>query len=513
MTTLPHHRALDIGPSTSAVLARLGEHAATRTKSTAMRDSAADGEERTTNWGELERAVASLAERLRKMDAPGRVVMLSCPNRAEFVAAFLAVLAADAWVMPVHPRLTASELRALAARCEARAIIATDETLESLAGAGVAPIRVESVLCDTRMPPLSRFRSGGGRGGLYLQSSGTTGLPRIAIRSAASLDAVAANVAWAAALKTTDEVLACIPLGHSYGLENGLLGPVWAGTCIRIVDGFDPHVVRRHLRESSSVFPGVPFMFDALAPSEITLQAERDGAPVPVAEDALRLCYSAGSPLPSAVAERFQHRFRVSVGQLYGATEIGSVTFNETAPGEFHPRCVGGPLPGVRILTLDSMNPDVERPLPPGVEGQVAVFAPSMLDGYLDGEVPVTGGFFLTGDLGRIDEHSRLWITGRLKLQIDVGGLKVNPAEVEEALLEHPAVAECVVVAMPLSSTIARVRAIVVAAADRQVSEEELRAFLSERLAPYKIPRRIQFRAALPRSPLGKLLRREIEQS
>jgi long-chain acyl-CoA synthetase len=136
-----------------------------------------------------------------------------------------------------------------------------------------------------------------------------------------------------------------------------------------------------------------------------------------------------------------------------------------------------------------------------------------MLDRYLEGDAPILDGFFLTGDLGRLDERNRLWITGRLKLQIDVGGLKVNPTEVESLLLEHPAVADCVVLPMPISDTIGRVRAIVVPRPSASPTTEELRHFLSARLAPYKIPRVIEFRDTLPRSAVGKVLRREVELS
>jgi long-chain acyl-CoA synthetase len=217
--------------------------------------------------------------------------------------------------------------------------------------------------------------------------------------------------------------------------------------------------------------------------------------------------------MPRAVASEFERCVGLGVGQLYGATEIGSVTFTQPACSDFDPACAGVPLPGVHIRVLDPGDPDPRRPLPVGSEGHIAVSAPSMLDGYVDGDAPVRHGFFLTGDLGRLDDRNRLWITGRLKLQIDVGGLKVNPAEVESALLEHPAVVECVVVCMPLTDTISRVRAIVVRRNDAPSTPEELRRFLGTRLAPYKIPRVIEFRESLPRSAAGKILRKEVELS
>jgi long-chain acyl-CoA synthetase len=492
-----------------AILARLAEHARRRPDAPAIREMTPPHPALTITWSELHRQALTLAAHLRAIDAPGRVLLLSSPNRAEFIVAFLAILMADAAVMPLHPRLAPPELLRVAKLTGAAAVIGTDEALGVLAALEIHPFRIETLLdhAGPAAPSAPPLAGGQTRSALLLQSSGTTGMPRTAFRSGRSLDAVATNVAFAAALSPADEVLACIPLCHSYGVENALLAPILAGSCIRLLDGFDPVLVPQCLEGGVSVFPGVPFMFEALARTEVPGNNRRRAA------GTLRLAYSAGGAMPRAVAAQFQQQAGIAVGQLYGATEIGSVTFNHPASAGFDTSCVGVGLPGVRIVVLDPAEPDPRHPLPAGAEGHIAVAAPSMLDRYLDGDAPIVGGFFLTGDLGRIDDRARLWITGRLKLQIDVGGLKVNPAEVERALLEHPAVADCAVVAMPLSDTIARVRAVVVANAEKTVSSEDLRRFLGERLAPYKVPRLIEFRQALPRSPMGKLLRKELERS
>ena len=158
----------------------------------------------------------------------------------------------------------------------------------------------------------------------------------------------------------------------------------------------------------------------------------------------------------------------------------------------------------IRIVGQD----DPTMVLPADQEGHVAIAAPSMLSRYLDEETPLAGGHFLTGDLGRLDERGRLHITGRLKLLMDVGGLKVNPLEIESVLLRHPRLSACAVVPMALSDTVTRPRALVVPrpGADPP-SVEELRCFLKEHLSPYKVPRVIEQVQSLPRSPSGKLLR------
>jgi long-chain acyl-CoA synthetase len=164
------------------------------------------------------------------------------------------------------------------------------------------------------------------------------------------------------------------------------------------------------------------------------------------------------------------------------------------------------------VRILDPGDPD--HVLPAGTEGQVAVAAPSMLCGYVGADVPLAGAHFLTGDLGRLDERGRLHLTGRLKLLIDVGGLKVNPVEVERVLMEHPLVGECAVVPVRLSDTVERIRAVVAPAPGSPpgaLNAEELRRFAQTRLAPHKVPRVVEIRGALPRSPAGKVLRSELE--
>ena len=146
-------------------------------------------------------------------------------------------------------------------------------------------------------------------------------------------------------------------------------------------------------------------------------------------------------------------------------------------------------------------------------DGQILVRATSMFAGYLTGEPVLTSdGFFPTGDLGRIDAHGNLTVTGRIKLLIDVGGLKVNPLEVEDVLQQHPGVAACVVVPIRLSETISRIKAVVRPTDPASPpAVDELRRFARARLTPHKIPRVFEFRDALPTSPAGKILRHLVE--
>jgi acyl-CoA synthetase (AMP-forming)/AMP-acid ligase II len=480
------------------LLHRLTRHAKRTPHAPAVRR--ADGAERTVvTYRELAVAVSITAAQVARFVAPGDVVLLVCPNDARFHTAFLAILAAGGRAFPVSPDSTAAELAAAAERSGAALVIGTDAALAAVNVPAKLPL--PAPVADPEARGLLRLLARDTRaGGLLLQSSGTTGLPKIVLRGAASLDAVADQMVEAIGFRPGDRVLMCLPLCHSYGLEHGLLAPVLAGACVHLLSGFDLHAVGAQLADTGiDVFPGVPFMFEALA-------RQGGGRMLP----SLRRAYSAGGPLPGQVGEAFRARYGVRVSQLYGATEIGSVTYGDPQSEAFDPAGVGRPMRGVAVRILDTADPRPGRPLPPGAEGQVAVRAESMLSGYVPDETPPTlDGFFLTGDLGTFDSHGTLTITGRTKLLIEVGGLKVNPLEVEAVLMQHPGVERCVVIPVRVSETVCRLKAVVTPrpGAEAPPTPESLRKFARERLVPYKVPRVFEVRDALPLSPTGKVLR------
>ena len=393
--------------------------------------------------------------------------------------------------MPVHPSLADPEVETIVQRTGARLALVDPRCGFSPTGASIPS---HDTLDELPHQPPAAFPAPG-RAALLLQSSGTTGLPKIALRPASAIDAVARNVAEASKLSPNDRVFAAIPICHAYGIENCFLASVWAGATVHLCDGLDLPASTTAFTGGATVFPGVPFMFEVLAKSQFA------------AATSLRCAYSAGAPLPTQISRAFSEKFGVKIGQLYGASELGSLTFSNPADND---TSVGVPMQGVRILILDPDDPDPARPHSTGSEGQVAISAPSMLSRYIDGEAPITRGFFMTGDLGRLDAGGRLFITGRLKHLIDIGGTKVNPAEVELAIKEHPGVAECVVVAIQVTQTVSRLKAIVTPSGT-DLDPDDLRAFARERLAGFKVPRVIEVRQTLPRSPTGKILRRELE--
>jgi acyl-coenzyme A synthetase/AMP-(fatty) acid ligase len=373
--------------------------------------------------------------------------------------------------------------------------VGTGRACSALEGAVPAVFEADEVLARSGDGVIARAG-----GNLLLCSSGTTGRPKIVVRDAASVDAVSANMVGGVGFRPDDRVLAIVPLCHSYGLEHGLLAPLWAGSTVHLCAGLDLGVVVSQLLEGGiTLFPSVPSVYDMMC----RVGEGRRSA-------TLRKAYAAGAPLPASVYAAFEAKYGVRIGQLYGATEIGSVSFADPDGPNFEPRGVGRPFRGVDVRVID---PATREARAAEEEGEVLVSAPSMLREYLNETTPAADvGYFSTGDLGRVDAHGNLFITGRLKLLVDIGGQKVNVLEVEELLARHPAVGEAAVVAVKVSETVSRLKAVVTARdVARPPAPEELRRFLRERLSAYKVPREIEVRPALPRSASGKVLRRLLE--
>lgn len=489
-------------------------HAAERPQAVAMMDIASAGAvERSVAWHELLDEIKMRARVVRASVAPGGSLVVAISSGIDLAAWIGGGVHAGMRVVLMHPRSGPAEVAIVVSKSGAGAIIA-DDGLMSGVSANVTRLRwaddsysLSAAEGGGRAAGLSREglpaphpasnRSSGTsmRGSVVLSTSGTTGLPKLVIRDENALDADARQVTDGLALDTGDRVLCVPPLCHSYGIDL-LFGSWWSGACLCVMREYDWAGAAAQLMGGVTVLPGVPFVFESLARS-------------PARAPRLRVAVSAGSMLSARVRDEFMTAWGVGVGQLYGASELGTVAVHVSKD---NPCSIGPGLSGVSMRVVHRDDP--LREVPAGIEGELLVCAPSMLSGCVEGDVERVDGHVRMGDLARRDAKGNVTITGRLKLVIDSGGFKVNPLEVEGVLLEHPGVADCAVSAMDLSDTIQRVFAFVVA---RDVAnppgERALRSFLLERLAPAKVPRRIAFVGSLPKSPLGKLLRNRLPRA
>jgi long-chain acyl-CoA synthetase len=431
----------------------------------------------------------------------GDPVAVILPNGLASAASILALMRLGAVATPLSPQCKPAELAFVFRDAGVKAAVTDDRGAALCRGLDVRVLTALDAMADE--PPLApRDRAGDA---IYQYSSGSTGRPKRVPRTHAQLAAEAEAYVRATGLGADDTILCALPLFHTYGLGCCLMAAVHSGATLVILDGPAPFAIHRGRaldlleRHGVTVFPAVPFMLRLLADGERRADLS-----------ALRFCFSAANALPRSTFEAFDRRFGVPVRQLYGLTEAGAVTVNADGDPWATARSVGRPLPGVELEVRDAGG----RPAESGRIGEIAIRGPAMTRGYggVDEEVnrqAFPGGWFLTGDRGRLDEDRRLIITGRRKLLIDVRGDKVDPIEVEDVLAVHPKVREVVVVGAPSGvDGEERVKAVVVAR--DPCGERELIRFCRERLANHKLPELVEFRDEIPRSPLGKVLRKDL---
>lgn len=446
-------------------------------------------------WAQLldrvERAAAGLtAEGI----AAGDAVALLLPNSPAFVVGFLAVTGLGAVAVPLNPAFKPGELAFYFEDSGVRAVLgdappgvpslSVDALVEAHAGAPLAPRAPEEAL-------------------VYGYSSGTTGRPKRVARTHGECWAEADSYRASVEITATDTLFCAVPLFHSYGMGSCLATFVRTGATLVVMEEANPFILHRRRalelleRHRVTIFPGVPFHFRLLA------EMEAD----PPDLSALRLCTSAGTPLPAESFRRFLDRFGIAVRQNYGSTESGVMTINvDPDPVATH-ASAGTAVAGVELVVLG----DTGEPLAPGEEGEIAVRGPAVAAGYADqpelSAERFRDGLYLTGDSGRMDAEGHLFITGRTKAFIAVAGYKVDPVEVEGVLMEHPKVREAVVVGVPGKADGEEIVKAAIVAGD-SCEQRELVAFCQERLANFKVPRIVEFRDEIPKSPLGKVLRK-----
>ena len=441
--------------------------------------------ERRVSWRELRVATAALAARFAALGERPRVLVVA-QNGASLATAILAALEGGAELYGLSPRTPPAARAELAAKIAARLVLAEDASVAHAERLHFPALLAGGV--PARFPARE--------GALLHSTSGTSGAPRIARRSARAVDFTARGTAEGLGLAAGDRALIAVPLFHAYGVDH-LLAALMAGCGVELHAGFNPAAVRRSLFESGIThLPAVPTMLDALA--RLSRPTERPPR--------LRTACAGGSPLPERVAEAFAARFELIPRQIYGLSELGTVAI---ADPDGPLGCVGPALPGADLRILDRNAPNPEKPLSVGEEGVVAVAGPLRFDGYVDG-TDAGGEHFVTGDLGRLDARGRLWLTGRVSLLIDIGTLKVNPLEVEALLMRHPDVREAVVLPLAFADTAARLRAVIIPEPGAAPTRDELRRFARQHLIDYKVPRVFDVREEVPRSPSGKILRGEL---
>lgn len=441
---------------------------------------------------------------------PGQRVGLHAPNSAAFVAAFFGIARLGGVVAPLNVRYRSQELLYYLNDTRAAALIVTPEdaerAIEALAELDRAPALLEvapdlscRLLRAGQIEP-TRAPTDDSPPLLHQYTSGSTGAPKRVVRTHAHLLLELESLARVFGLDGGDRFLGAAPFSHVNGLVRTMMTSMFVGGTLYPVREFRRREVLDLIaRERITYFGSVPYMFVLLADTSTR------GA---VDLSSLRNTFSASAPLLPEDNRRFHARYGIWIPQLYGSTETGTISVNRSDKTEELLESVGTPLPGVRIEILD----DARRPLPPGTEGEVVIASPTAIRAYegnpAANEASFQGGFYLSGDLGRLDSAGNLTLTGRKKFLINRGGFKVNPLEVERAIQSHPKVREVGVVGAPGTHGDDIVRCVIVAA--EPCTAEEILRHCAPLIADFKIPSRIEFRDALPKSETGKILRHKL---
>jgi long-chain acyl-CoA synthetase len=464
------------------------------------------------------RAASRVAHALVRLGVqPGDRVVVMLPNCPQVMQSYGGILRVGAVIVPVIFLLGEAEVAHIVADSEARVVITSSDMVGKIekqigvlpnlrhvllvSGGGQSGLRSFEEETDGESDRFEAVPRGDGDLAVILYTSGTTGTPKGVALSHANLESNARASASLFELDRERWGVGVLPLSHSYGLTVMNAGHI-LGTRSALLRWFNPEEVLRTIQEfRAEAMSGVPTMFVYLL-----------NYPGASAYDTstMRVWGSGAAPLPVEVVEPFEHRFGGKLLEGYGLTEASPVVAAHRLSGVRKLGSVGQPIPGVTV----SIRDDDDRALPVDEVGEVCVQGPNVMVGYYrnpeETAKTIRGGWLRTGDMGRLDADNYLYIVERKKDLIIRGGFNIYPRDVEEALYAFPGVAEAAVIGLPDTLMGEEVVAFVVLKPGQAATAAEVASFCQARLAKYKCPKEIRFVDALPKSPVGKILRKEL---
>ena len=484
------------------------------------------------SYGDVDGRAEALAAALHGLGiGAGDRLALVLPACPEFVIAMFAAAKLGATIVPLNPRMTAPELQYMLRHSEATCAVTIErhhgvDYLEVFEGLFVqlpelqylVTVGNEELWYDDRIFQFEDLISAGtGRDypardldptrDLFaiVYTSGTTGKPKGVALTHQNLVSAALATVQAIGLGREDRVVGVSSLFHVFGIGPGLLGTVLAGAAILLQDEFDPGATLDLIAEHrATVQYGIPTLFV----TELHEQADR-----PRDLSSLRLGVVAGAPAGDELIREVQKTLCPQLLVAYSLTETSSTVAitRPDDPGEKRRFTVGRPLPGTSIRVLESDGAE----LPVESVGEIAILGPGVMKGYYRQPVETAGsiddeGYFLTGDLGIVDEEGYVHLVGRRKEVIIRSGFNVYPREVEDRLHAHPGVREAAVVGVPDLVLGEAICACVVPVEGAIVTGQELRDWCRLTLADYKVPDRVRFFDDFPLTGTGKIRRVEL---
>ncbi len=468
----------------------------------------------------------------------GDRVGIMLPNSPQYIISFFAIVRLGAIVTNINPIYTLREVDLVAQDSALRAVITLDQlaplvlavktksSIEHIISTSVqeytakpegSPAAPEGTLSFTAMiggvdlPALPRVEIDPEEDIAVLQyTGGTTGVPKGAMLTHLNLYANALQSGiWGEGMgeKGHERYLMVIPYFHIYGQTVGMLIGAWNGAMQIMIPKFDVNMLLDAIkRYEPTFFPGVPTLYISLLnhPDAPTSNLDR-----------VRRFNSGSAPLPVDVLEKFEALTGAMLYEGYGLTEASPVTHSTPTLAKRKPGSIGLPIIGTecKIVDLEAGT----REVPVGEEGELCIRGAQVMKGYWkkpeETANTLRDGWLYTGDVARMDEDGFFYIVQRKKDMIIVSGFNVYPNEVEDVIFMHPAVLEAVVIGMPDAYRGEAVKAFVVLKPGAAATDSDIVDFCRERLAKYKIPSEVVFVDALPKSAVGKVLRRELREA
>jgi long-chain acyl-CoA synthetase len=495
------------------------------------------------SYGQLRELVDRFAAALIQIGAkPGERISLMLPNIPQFVIAFYGALKAGLTVVQTNPLYTEDELHVILGDSQAETLITLDRfyekvlhvqgktNLKRIIVTGVQeffpgllrlgyllkerPQRIrpnppnvylfsDLIRSAPAHPPDIPVRSSDIA--LFQYTGGTTGIPKGAMLTHRNLVANTLQArSWFPRAKEAQETCLCVlPLFHVYAMTVALNLSMALAAALILVPRFQIDELLKIIdRERPSLFPGAPTIYAAIA-NHPRVKHYRVSS--------IRACISGSAPLPLEVKRRFEELTGAVLVEGYGLSEASPVTHCNPLYGRQVPGSIGIPFPDTDAKIVD---PQSDRELPVGEIGELVVQGPQVMAGYWnrpdETALALRGGWLHTGDLARMDEDGYFYIVDRLKEMIICSGLKVYPREVEEVLYKHPKVLEAAVIGVPDAYRGETVKAIIVPRPGTTPTADEIKSFCAEHLAKYKVPTIVEFRDSLPKSIVGKVLKRDL---
>ncbi|MBS1659001.1 MAG: AMP-binding protein [Bacteroidetes bacterium] len=467
-------------------------------------------EGRQITFNELHKSRNSFACFLRsKQIIKGDRVALFTPSSISLVISFLGILRNGSIVIPVNPQFREHELLHMLSDSGAKAVVTDSEHAAFIdAIKSQLPCLKEIILIEElkdmdawhQVAQESREKLEADDRVAIFYTSGTTGKPKGAALShrniITNLDALEKIWEWT----ERDVLLHTLPLYHVHGLLIALLGSLLVGNKIILRKKFEAADALYTISEKHiTLFMGVPTMYFRMAECGIVSDLS-----------SMRLFISGSAPLTKDLFQRFRQRFGFEILERAGMTET-LMNFSNTINGNRIPGSVGFPLPGVEVKILD----DELQECSPGESGEIAVRGPNVFSGYWQNAEATArsfyDGWFLTGDIGKVDDEGRVFIHSRKKDVIKSGGILIFPHEVEEVIESMPQVKECAVIGIPDDEFGEVIKACVVLN-DEATSPEQIMNHCKKHLASYKKPRQVEFFPVLPKNHMGKILKEELRR-